>query len=168
MGFSFKYNASTTQYLEGIENGVGKAVGPALYKAAGIVADAVSAAIQGIRTEPFHFVKEGERKRLASPQEKAALGQGKFGIAKWKKNGAEITTAIGMSNSGYAEIKGAGKNSKGKTVPVPVIARSIDSGTSFMQKQPFLRNALKKAGGEAISVMSAEIDKRFQDLVKGR
>lgn len=158
MRYTFNVNNTITEFLDDLDGAAAGAASAGLYKGAGVVADAISAAIDGIATEPFHYVKEGQPKRKASPEEKAALGQGAFGIAKFRKGGGEVTTSIGMGNSGYGQVNG-------RTVPVPVIARSIDSGTSFMQKQPFLKNALRKAGGEALAAIGAEIDARFSDII---
>ena len=43
--------------------GIAKA---SLYEGAGVMADAIHAALDGIKTEPFHYAKDGE-KRLPSP-----------------------------------------------------------------------------------------------------
>ena len=160
MRYTFEFNDTMTQLFDELEGGANGVATAALYKGAGIVADAVSAAVKGIQTEPYRRVKEGDPKRKPSPEEKALLGNGIFGIAKFRKGGAEVTTSIGMANSGYGSL-----GHSGKSVAIPVIARSIDSGTSFMQKQPFLRNAFNKAGKEAVKVIAAEIDKRFQDII---
>ncbi len=149
--------------VERLDGAADKAAAKGLYKGAGIVADALTAAIGSIQTEPFRYVRDGDPKRLASPQEKAALANGQFGIAKFKKNGLEMETSIGLGNAGYMHIMGTGSRSSGKTTPVPVIARSIESGTSFMQKQPFMRKAFAKTKGSAAdairSTMEAEIQK---------
>lgn len=160
MRYQFEFNDTLTQFFDGLEGGVNGVASAALYKGAGVVADAISGAISGIQTEPYRRVNEGDPKRKPSPEEKAVLGQGHFGIAKFRKGGAEVTTSIGMGNSGYGSL-----GRSGKSVPVPVIARSIDSGTSFMQKQPFLRKALNTAGKEALAVIEAEIDSRFQSII---
>lgn len=108
----------------------------ALYDGAGVMADSVSQAVQGIATEPFKYAAGG-RKRKPSPEEKAILSNAKKGVAKFRKNGVSVQTSVGMQNAGYAELNG-------KTKPIPLIANSINSGTSFMQKQPFMRKAFSK------------------------
>ena len=68
-----------------------------------------------------------------------------------------IQTSIGFDNSGYA-------NMAGKTVPVPLIANSINHGTSFMQKQPFLRKAFSQNQGAAVAAIEAGIKAREDEL----
>lgn len=128
-----------------------------LYKGAGVVADAFSNAVKSIQTEDFRYVKNGET-RLASPAEKAAL-EGRTGIAHFKGSAAEIDTLIGFKNAGYADVAG-------KRKPVAVIARSINSGTSFMEKQPVFRRAASKAKKEATTAIVDEIEKKIKELTK--
>ena len=113
----------------------------ALYEGAGVMADAVSRAVQGIATEPFKYAAGG-KKRKASPEEKAIIANARTGVAKFRKNGISVQTSVGMQNAGYAQLGG-------KTKPIPLIANSINSGTSFMQKQPFLRKAFSQNKAKA-------------------
>ena len=131
----------------------------ALYDGAGIVADALNNGIKSIQTEPFKYAARGQT-RLPSPQEKAALER-KVGIAKFRKNGSEVDTLIGISyNSGYTQISGKQKS-------VAVIARSINSGTSFMKKQPVFRQAKNKSQSAAKAAIVSKIEKMFDEIIKG-
>lgn len=131
----------------------------ALYKGAGILADEIARSIDGIETEAFHRVPEGQQ-RLPSPEEKALLQRkAAKGIAKFRASGAEVDTIVGMRNSGYGMLVG-------KRVPVPLIANSINSGTSFMQKQPFMRQALSRCKGKVEKAIIDEVDKRYRELLK--
>lgn len=128
----------------------------ALYKGAGVVADEFTAAAGRIRTEPFKWKRPN---RMPSPEEKAAL-IGKSGIAKFKKSGSEVDTLIGISKSaGYVNL------GKRKTA-VLEIARSINSGTSFMTKQPVFRQAASRASGPAREAVAAEAEKLFENIIK--
>ena len=60
-----------------------------LYEGAGVMADSISSAINGIATEPFKYAKGG-RQRKPSPEEKALLAQAKHGVAKFRKSGIDI------------------------------------------------------------------------------
>lgn len=129
-----------------------------LYEGAGVMADAVSQAVQGIATEPFQYASGG-RKRRPSPEEKAILVNAKKGVAKFKKSVTRVDTSVGMQNSGYAELAG-------RTVPIPLIANSINSGTSFMQKQPFFRKAKSRSGAAEAAIenkLREEIEKLSLD-----
>ena len=127
----------------------------ALYDGAGVVADAVSRAVQGIATEEFRYTKRGTR--LPSPEEKAVLLKAKRGVAKFKKSKTRVDTSVGMQNAGYGTIKG-------KTVPVPLIENAINSGTSFMKPQPFFRAAVETSAGAAAGAIEGGIESRLDML----
>ena len=134
----------------------------ALFDGAGIVADAMKAAIGSIVTEPFNYVADPDSvgKRYASPEEKAAL-MGKSGIAKFDKSGDDMNTLIGISGkSGYATVGG-------KQKAVRLIARSINSGTSFMHKQPVFREAKSKATSPAQAAIVSKAEQMFNEIIGG-
>lgn len=137
-----------------------KAAADGLYKGAGKVADSLSREIGNIKTEKFKYAKKG-KKRKPSPQEKAAVANAPHGIAKFKNTGTNIETSIGLKGAGYATIQ----TEKGPvTKPVAMIANSINHGTSFMGKQPFLRKALKQNQTAAIALIEEEIQKQLNDI----
>ena len=127
-----------------------------LYEGAGVVADAVSSAVNGIVTEKFKYAAGG-KKRKPSPEEKALLTSAKKGVAKFRSNGTEVQTSVGMQNAGYGNING-------KSKPVPQIANAINSGTSFMQKQPIMRKAFSQPKGAATGVIEGAIRERLDKL----
>ena len=161
-----------------------KIASEALYEGAGVVADAVSKAISGISTEKFKYAKGGKRK--PSPEEKAILMNARHGVAKFRKTGVNVQTSVGFDNSGYAAITWnhaktgasrtkykAGKNGRmvhasqgsGQSMkPVPLIANAINSGTSFMQKQPFLRKAFSQSKSAANAAIEAGLESRLNEL----
>ena len=128
----------------------------ALYDGAGVMADAVSRSVQGIDTEPFRYAFNG-KKRKASPEEKAIIQDAKKGVAKFKRNAFGVSTSVGMQNAGYATLNG-------KTKPIPQIANAINSGTSFMEKQPFLRKAFSQTKRAAEAAIEAGI-KAHEELL---
>ena len=147
----------------------------ALYKGAGVVADAISSGARSIATEPFRYAHEG-MKRKPSPDEKAILNAaGAAGIAKFDKNGLSVNTAVGYNRSGYAQVNWNHMSNKARTKykikgggnakPVAVIANAINSGTSFMEKQPFIRKALTKSKGAAQGVMEATIEQLVDQIL---
>ena len=133
-----------------------KVAAEALYEGAGVVADKVSSAVQGIATEPFKYAARG-KKRKPSPEEKAIVAGAKHGVAKFRKTGVSVQTSVGYQNAGYASLNG-------KTKPVPLIANSINSGTSFMQKQPFMRKAFSQSKGPATAAIENGIKAREDQL----
>lgn len=133
-----------------------KIAAEALYEGAGVVADALSESVHSIATEEFKYAAGG-RKRKPSPEEKAILESAKHGIAKFRNDGTVIQTSIGYQNAGYAKLGS-------KTKPIPLIANAINHGTSFMQKQPFIRKALSQNQAKAIATIEAGIKKRENEL----
>ena len=130
-----------------------------LYKGAGVAADAFTKAVNSIATEPFKYARSGTM-RLPSPEEKAAL-IGRTGIAKFKATGGEVDTLIGITEAGgYAMINGHKK-------AVRLIARSINSGTSFMAKQPVFRMAVNACKATAQAAIVAKAEEMFDEIING-
>lgn len=145
--------------LAKLENRAEEVASGALFDGAGIVGDAFTAAINSIQTAPFKYAADGKQ-RLPSPEEKAALA-GKSGIAKFNKNGSEVNTLIGISGSaGYANVNGKAK-------AVRLIARSINSGTSFMKKQPVFRKAVSRSQGAAKDAIVSKAEEMFNEIING-
>lgn len=169
--------------------GRGAAAG-GLFEAAGKYADAVSGAVNGIAVEPFQYAAGG-RKRKPSPEEKAALkGAGGAGVAKFRSNGLAVDTSVGFTNAGYA-IVGGRRSKKARTnyrydaktgrithaskggagsqnvKPVAMIANAINSGTSFMEKQPFFRKAVRQADGAARSAFETKATEILDKAANG-
>ena len=126
-----------------------------LYEGAGLMADAVSRAVHGIATEEFRYTKFGTR--LPSPEEKAIVEGARKGVAKFRKTKDNVNTSVGMQNAGYANLAG-------KTKPIPLIVNAINSGTSFMKPQPFLRQALEQNAGAAAAAIESGIRSRLDEL----
>jgi hypothetical protein len=130
----------------------------ALYDGAGIVADAVSAAVDGIRAKPNEFYAvDGAFERLPSQAEKDLLKQGAAGIAEFRKDALGVETSVGFNNSGYGEVNG-------RTKPIPQIANAINSGTSFMKKQPFFRRAINSSKAAAQAAIEAKGKALFDEI----
>lgn len=127
----------------------------ALYAGAGVMADQFTAAAGSIRTAPFRYVFGGQ-KRDPSPEEKAAV-QGKTGIAKFNRNGSEVDTKVGVGARGYVNIGG-------KRKAAAMIANAINSGTSFMNKQPVFRRAASQGAGPASAAILEAADKLIDEI----
>lgn len=142
--------------LSALEERAGEVGAKALYKGAGVMADAYAEAVRNIKTAPFRYAVF--EKRYPSPEEKAAV-QGKTGIAHFDSNGSEINTSVGIKGAGYANIAG-------KSKAVRQIANAINSGTSFMVKQPIFRRAATQTAGKAAAAIAAEADRLINELTK--
>lgn len=179
-----------SKMLDSLGNAAQGVASAALYEGAGIMADAVSQAVHGIAVEPFKFAAKG-KKRKPSPEEKAILmGAGTAGVAKFRKNGLSVDTSVGFNNAGYAPVtwkhmsRSARTNYKhnaektfvmpaymksakgGNAKPVAVIANAINSGTSFMEKQPFFRKAVNQSKGKAVAKIESEAERLAEEIMK--
>ena len=133
----------------------------AVFNGAGVIADAMTAAGSHIATEPYHYLARPDvigKKRYPSPDEKAAV-QGKTGIATFRKSGSEVDTVVGFTGkAGYAMVDG-------KQKPIDLIARAINSGTSFMVKQPVYRKAISQSRSAAEAKMVEPAEEKFKEII---
>ena len=161
MGYELKVDgmAEISETLSKLEERAPAVAAKALYEGAGIMADEVRKGADSIQTAPFKWASSSGETRLPSPEEKEIVQQAAAGIAKFDKNGTEVQTSVGFRNAGYAQLKG-------KTVPIPKIVNAINSGTSFMKKQPFVRKAATAGGQRAIAAMKEVIETEFDAMTK--
>ena len=129
-----------------------------LYEGAGVMADAVTEAVDSIATEPFQYAAGG-RKRLPSPEEKALLEGAEKGVAHFRDDGGSVQTSVGLKGSGYVTIAG-------KQKAVRKIANAINSGTSFMNKQPVFRKASTQTAKAASAAIVAKADQLIAEITK--
>ena len=187
--------AEISELLDKMDEEAPGVAAQALYDGAAVMREAIFKEMERIRTEPFKYAKDGEM-RLPSPEEKAILQEANVGIAKFDKNGVEVDTSVGFNQSGYANVNwnhmsskartnykavlmkghksnassllkaiGAGKGAQNQK-PIGVIANSINSGTSFMKKQPFVRKGVKNGSEPAMAAMKAKIEEAFEKITK--
>ena len=149
--------AEVSEMLTKLEEDAPKIAAKALYEGAGIMADEIKKGAESIRTAPFKYAREGTR--FPSPEEKEIVMQAGVSIAKFNKEGAEVDTSVGYRNAGYADLNG-------KQKPIPVIVNAINSGTSFMTKQPFVRKAASSGGKKAMEAMKKAIEAEFEARTK--
>lgn len=129
--------------------GTKEVCGRAVFDGASIVADTIKAEIRSLPERAEHDgyasgVKAVERVGL----------ENSFGISRM------------IDSSGFMNVKLGfdGYNAAGK--PNAMIARSIESGTSWLRKTPFISSAVRKAQAKAEAKMKAtfeqEISKRSE------
>jgi len=147
-----------SEQLSRLEDRAPAVAAKALYEGAGIMMAEIKKGAESIRTAPFKYAANGQT-RLPSPEEKDAVLSVGAGVAKFDKSGTEVNTSVGYSNTGYADVNGTRK-------PVPLIANAINSGTSFMPKQPFVRKAAKSGGTKAMQAMKDAIEAEFTAMTK--
>ena len=158
MAYELKVDGMTeiSEMLSKLEEAAPAVASQALYEGAGIMSREIQSAAETIRTGPG---PTRDSARYATPEEKAAVLSVGAGIAKFNKNGTEVDTSVGFRNAGYAKLKG-------KTKPIPQIVNAINSGTSFMSKQPFVRKAASSGGQKSIEAMKAKIEEAVAAITK--
>ena len=138
-----------------------RAAATGLYDGAGVMADEIKDHAKNIPTAPFHYaVFPPTIRRDVSPEEKEVVQNG-IGIARFNKSGGgNVTTSVGYGRSaGYAMMAGRRK-------PIPLIANAINSGTSFMRKQPFFRHAVSEGTRPASEAMQRKIEDILEQMTK--
>lgn len=128
----------------------------ALYDGAAVVADRIKSGIESI---PVQETKTGKAPWGTSDHpltgitsvQKNGLMDG-FGVSHFRDEGGSLTTSIGFD----------GYNADGK--PNVVIARAVESGSSFRRKHPFVRPAVNAVKGEAEKAMEKKILEKVKEI----
>lgn len=133
-------------------------IGKAIYNGAGVVMNAVESAVSNISTDNRFGTSETP---VTGPTTIQKLGlQHSLGIAKMRNDDGFYNVKIGFD--GYNNVK-TKRWPQGQ--PNAMVARSIESGTSWMQKQPFMRKAEQSSRSRCEKVMSETVDKEIQRII---
>ena len=133
--------------LQNLEFHTDEMIGNDIYKGADIVADAIKANIQNLPSS------------ACTETEKAGLLSG-FGIAKMQDENGYFNVKAGFD--GYNEDV-TKRYPRGK--PNSMIARSIEGGTSWKPKHPFVGPAVRATKDQAEQVMAEEIEKEIKSTM---
>lgn len=152
LGISAYMNALREAY-DNAESEVEKAV----YEGAKIIADECKRGIESIPIDARKGTSDNKVRGITEDQ-KWGL-EDSFGLARIKDENGYINTKAGFS--GYNTYRTA-KYPQGQ--PNVLIARSVESGTSFREKFPFMRKAVNNSKKKAIYAM----DKYITDSLKGQ
>jgi len=139
-----------TKELDELAGECGKLFGQVVYYGAEVVADAVKESIHGL---PIREKNSKTRPKGVTVVEKQGLLDS-FGIAKMQKNGDKFDVRLGFD--GYNE----------DDKPNSMIARSVESGTSWLVKTPFIQNTARKMKPKAQERMREVFDNGVQDIMK--
>jgi len=132
--------------------------GMAIYQGAKIVADKIRSNIEALPVAESKSTKGGRRNPTQA--EKDGLLEG-LGVAKKQTDGSFINVKIGMD--GYnSDVTAKYPNGK----PNAMIARSIESGTTFMNRIPFISRAVSSTKAAAEAAMKDEVDKQIAKIMK--
>lgn len=141
----------------------------AVQKGAGVVADRIRENLENLtedvhysRSHPeYYFLSENERFTGIPPEQKQDLLDA-LGISPVQATADGVINAkIGFDGYGSQPTE---KYPNG--IPNPMVARAVESGTSFRPKQPFVRPAVNKAKKAAVEAMEAVIDAAIETIMK--
>ena len=124
------------------------------YEGMNVMADYMRSQLEALKTTKQTKGNRNE-KRYCTQREKDVLLK-EMGVTPIKPYGSGYDCKVGFD--GYYE------NARGDTVPIPLLANSINKGTSFMHYQHFIDRSKRGGQAKTIDAMSdaldAEIKKR--------
>ena len=134
------------------------AVNAALFDGAKIAADEVK---RGLEALPVQEDKNGNApfvppggtplRGITSTQKQDLIES--MGVASFKTDSKGTNTSIGFNGYGHSTWKG------GQPLPNQVLMREVESGTSWMQKHPVIRQAMNRTKER----IKAEMSKTFKE-----
>ncbi|MBP3657579.1 MAG: hypothetical protein J6K32_12930 [Clostridia bacterium] len=115
----------------------------ATYEAARVVADAVREAVETLPEDKYRYLRDGDLLDVITKDDKEDLLDA-IGIAEMKRSEDGVDTLVGFA--GYSRHK-TKKYPQG--VPLPMIMRSIEHGSSVRQARPTIKPAVYAVRAEA-------------------
>lgn len=134
-------------------------IGKAIYSGAGVVMKTVSSAVDSINTDNRYGTAGSPTSGPTTIQKIGLVNS--LGITKMRQDGDFWNVKIGFD--GYNSVK-TKKWPNGQ--PNSMVARSVESGTSWMAKQPFMRRAEQSAMAPCERAMAETVDKEISKLTK--
>lgn len=135
----------------------------AIFPAADLVIERIKANLQALPEDEFRFLRGGDVFTGVPAELKSEL-YAAFGLTPMQKDRDGVwNTKVGVD--GYSQQK-TRKYKSG--VPLPMLARSIERGTSVRKATPFVKPAVQKSKKEAIAKMQQVIDEETEKIMKGK
>ena len=159
--YTFKLGEDYLLRLSRLRTGSTEIIKKAIYQGADVVADAIKESIYALPEEPYRKLRPGELFNGVSQTQKEGIADG-FGLTDMEPDGKGWNTKAGFD--GY--IPGTESKKYPKGLPVLLLARSIESGSSVRRKYPFVRKAVNAVRREAIETMERVIDEEIQKTMK--
>lgn len=127
----------------------------AVYDGAAVVAGAIRAGILSLPTDNRYGTPDKPVNGISNKQ-KADLING-FGLAPMKIESGYINTKAGFHGYGSTPTK---KYPNG--VPNQLLAASVEGGTSFRKKSPFIRTAVNSSKQAAVAAMGKRVENEMR------
>lgn len=160
--FIFKGLEEYELKLSKLEAGTEKIIGKAIYAGAGIMADAVRKNIASLPIVPpkNSFGTATTPISGVTAAQKAGISEG-FGISKMELDNGYYHVKLGFEGYNRTKTK---KYPSGQ--PNILIARSVENGTSFRSKHPFVSPAVRGSRKAAEQKMKEVLDEEINRLEK--
>lgn len=159
--FQFEGVDDLIAQYKALDKDMEKVIGAAIYKGAGVVMKAVKDGVESIQTDNRYGTPNN---LISGPSTLQKLGlQHSLGIAKMRNDGGFWNVKIGFD--GYNNVK---TKTWPNGQPNVLVARSVESGTSWMSKQPFMRKAEQSAKGPCEKAMSQVVDEEISKIVNSK
>ena len=138
-----------------------------LYSGAGLVAERLKQAILQLPADDNEEHRHSGGIKVISAEDREDLANG-VGIAAFENKNGVVNTAVSIE--GYTRRKepdnGPGRRSYPNGVPLPMIARSIESGSSVRQKHPFVRQATHAMKQAVLTTMRNAAEAELQKIIE--
>lgn len=135
-------------------------IGSAIYAAADIMTDAIRAELEKVPTDESWGSPDNPTQGPKAIQKKGLAES--LGISSMRNDAGFLNVKIGFD--GYNQVR---TKEWPKGQPNQMVARSIESGTSWMKKNPFARRAVRKTKKEALEIMKQSVDQSIETIMKG-
>lgn len=135
-----------------------------LYEGAKVIADQVRQNLQALPEDKFRFLRGKDMYNVVTREEKEDLLDA-LDVTAHKRVGESWTVKITFA--GYGKRQHPTK-AYPNGIPNPMIAASVESGSSVRRKHPFIRPALAQAKAAAEAAMSARFDEAVNKTMKAK
>lgn len=133
----------------------------AIYAGAQILVDQIRANLDALPTDKFRFLQDGDQFTGVPEMYKRDL-QEDLGIAPMQVDfDGNWNTKIGFEGCGILET-----NTYPIGVPLVMLARAVESGSSYRAPTPFVRPAISKARSRAQKAMAQKVEGEIKKLMK--
>lgn len=146
--------------LSRLEESTDEMIGKAVYAGAGIVADAIKANIKALPVVRGYGTDANPLPGGVTASQKAGLING-MGISRMQDDAGYLNVKIGFD--GYNATK-TEKYPQGQ--PNRLVARGVESGTSWKKKKPFIRPAVNSSRNRAEAEMARILDEEIKKVSK--
>jgi len=134
--------------------------GRAIYQGADIVANSIREQLNAVKPDETFGTSDNPSK---APKTVQLQGLKKsLGISKMRNDSGYLNVKIGFG--GYNSVK-TKRWPKGQ--PNLMVARAMESGTSWMRKNPVVRNGTKKTKFYALEAMQDSVEQSIKKIMKG-